>query len=131
MAPLHSTRLKGGRLIKKCEALRREKVTAAMTKKTHVNSVPSHQSGRRVVDIDVLCRELWCTTCNVPLHLGNRLSEKRSGLNSCFEVPCLQCKSNFKVNTSRGREAGREGIGGPLLYDVNFKLAIGKFIQDH
>ena len=41
------------------------------------DSYASWTTGRRVVELEVLAKEMFCKICNLPLHLSNTVGERR------------------------------------------------------
>lgn len=101
------TRNPKGRFIKKKELKRREKVAAACAqiwKKKH-NAIsgeiePSNVCiGNRIVDIQVLAKNLKCKECKLHLSLQRIEKEIKRGLLSTFMVKCDQCQTLTRVDT--------------------------------
>ena len=84
--------------------------------------VPEIVSGRRVVELDILARELWCSVCDIALSLRNSLREGRNGLLSEIDVQCDRCFQTYKVNTGKHSSS-------TTFPDVNLKLAVGTLIE--
>lgn len=84
--------------------------------------------GRRIVELDVLAKELECKSCGASLQLLNCFRETVSGLGSFLYITCSNsdcgeinvCHTN-KVHRSSDKRRGRP------IFDVNTKLAAGKF----
>lgn len=96
-----------GDLSKKKELKRREKVAAACAqiwKKKH-NAIsgeiePSNVCiGNRIVDIQVLAKNLKCKECKLHLSLQRIEKEIKRGLLSTFMVKCDQCQTLTRVDT--------------------------------
>jgi hypothetical protein len=80
-------------------------------------------SGRRIVDLDVLANDLWCSTCDSALTLKDIVNENLSGLASVFSVKCNTCDIVHEVSTSACQPTEK---GGRPLFNVNMKIAMGK-----
>ena len=84
--------------------------------------------GRRIVELDVLAKELECKSCGASLQLLNCFRETVSGLGSFLYITCSNsdcgeinvCHTN-KVHRSSAKRRGRP------IFDVNTKLAAGRF----
>ena len=84
--------------------------------------------GRRIVELDVLARELECKSCGASLQLLNCFREMVSGLESFLYITCSNsdcgeinvCHTN-KIHRSSDKRRGRP------IFDVNTKLAAGRF----
>lgn len=81
------------------------------------NSTNEWRSGRRVVELDVLAKLMYCVVCRTPLHLSNTEGEKRYGLASTLYIRCMNCHVLNDVHT--GKKSQRS-------FDINLKLALGK-----
>jgi len=57
-----------------------------------------------------------------PLSLDNVIEEQHNGLASTFTVLCSQCNAENTITTSKEH---RPGAGGPLIFDVNKRAALG------
>ncbi|XP_063414850.1 uncharacterized protein LOC134696828 [Mytilus trossulus] len=75
--------------------------------------------GRRVVELDVLAREMHCCRCNLPLHLSNTVGERLYGLASVLLIKCdnSACLATTDVHTGKRTPNGS--------YCINSKVAIG------
>lgn len=78
--------------------------------------------GRRVIDVELLAENLWCTECDIPLSLRFVMSEKRAGLASILNVQCKNCCAIYHVFTSKKTESKH--------YHVNMLLAIGMYDKE-
>ncbi|KAK3916419.1 Cysteine--tRNA ligase [Frankliniella fusca] len=78
--------------------------------------------GRRVVELDTLAKELWCSDCNIPLSLRNLEKEQQMGLASIMTVRCGECLAEYAVHTSKKVPNLN---GGKDLYSSNCKAALG------
>ncbi|XP_048775313.2 uncharacterized protein LOC125679906 [Ostrea edulis] len=79
------------------------------------NSTNEWRSGRRVVELDVLAKLMYCVVCRTPLHLSNTEGEKRYGLASTLYIRCMNCHVLNDVHT--GKKSQRS-------FDINLKLAL-------
>nr|XP_034330256.1 uncharacterized protein LOC117690347 isoform X2 [Crassostrea gigas] len=77
----------------------------------------SWKSGRRIVELDVLAKRMFCASCNTPLHLSNIESERRYGLGSILFIRCQNnvCWALNDVKTGKRSQGA---------FDVNSKLAL-------
>ncbi|XP_071146651.1 uncharacterized protein [Mytilus edulis] len=75
--------------------------------------------GRRVVELDVLAREMYCCRCNLPLHLSNTVGERLFGLASVLLIKCdnSACLATTDVHTGKRTPNGS--------YCINSTVAIG------
>ncbi|CAC5361147.1 unnamed protein product [Mytilus coruscus] len=75
--------------------------------------------GRRVVELDVMAREMYCCRCNLPLHLSNTVGERLYGLASVLLIKCdnSACLATTDVHTGKRTPNGS--------YCINSKVAIG------
>lgn len=80
----------------------------------------SWKSGRRIVELDVLAKRMFCASCNTPLHLSNIESERRYGLGSILFIRCQNnvCWALNDVKTGKRSQGA---------FDVNSKLALGNY----
>ncbi|KAK3925215.1 Sensor protein NarQ-like protein [Frankliniella fusca] len=118
--------------MKKKEKERRLKVSTKMTEKwAKVRTVKAFkeeltpviaESGRRVIDLQLFARQMWCEECDVPLSLRFLEEERRIGLASKFFVRCHQCLARKEVLSSA--LAPRTTEDGRALYAINCKAAI-------
>ena len=134
---IYSIRSKNGRFFKLSEARRRE--TVSENRKRNLSEIiteeeggkaeirPAKLLGRRIVELDVLSKELdgGCQSYGSPLKLSDCVQETVSGLRSYLYINCMDgecgeinlCHTNktHRTNGSRGRK----------VFDVNTKLATG------
>ncbi|KAE8737620.1 hypothetical protein FOCC_FOCC016916, partial [Frankliniella occidentalis] len=80
------------------------------------------EAGRRIVDLAVFTRDLWCQDCDVPMSLRFAEKERSIGLASKFQVRCHICLLDKEVSTS---ELAPHSTQERPLYAVNCKAAIG------
>ncbi|XP_063406027.1 uncharacterized protein LOC134689985 [Mytilus trossulus] len=75
------------------------------------------KTGRRVVELQALAQQMFCTSCNARLHLADIESERRYGLGSILFIRCQNsvCSSLNDVKT------GKRNNG---TFDINSKLAL-------
>jgi hypothetical protein len=67
-----------------------------------------------------------CEDCGLPLDLSATNRETRDGLASILYLPC-KCGVMNKVYTSKSHRDQDKCIRGKPIYDVNSKLAIGRY----
>ncbi|XP_071150431.1 fibrinogen-like protein 1 [Mytilus edulis] len=75
------------------------------------------KTGRRVVELQALAQQMFCTSCDARLHLTDIESERRYGLGSILFIRCQNsvCSSLNDVKT------GKRNNG---TFDINSKLAL-------
>ena len=79
------------------------------------------QTGRRLVELDILASGLKaCHSCSLPIHLHNTVASRNFGLACVLDVMCNSCGAVNAVHT--GRKHGK-------IYDMNTKLALGKYMH--
>jgi len=78
-------------------------------------------TGRRIVEIDHLAKQLYCNDCGKHLNLNNIVNEKRYGFGSVLMIEC-ECGSCNEVSTGKTHRTGKRG---PAVFDVNTKAALG------
>ena len=135
----HSIRARNGRFCKFRELRRIETVSTIRKRKLGESTIkeegekgektPVKLVGRRIVELDVLSKELdsGCQTCGSPLKLSNCVQETVSGLGSYLYINCTDgdcgeinlCHTNKTHKTNDNRGPGRN------VFDVNTKLAAG------
>ena len=78
------------------------------------------KTGRRVVELQALAQQMFCTSCDARLHLADIESERRYGLGSILFIRCQNsvCSSLNDVKT------GKRNNG---TFDINSKLALGNY----
>ena len=79
-----------------------------------MNALP----GRRIVEIDVLAKELVCVDCSELLHLKFIVDETRCGLGSFLYIQC-SCGVINKVPTGKTSKAKH----GPSIFTINVKAS--------
>lgn len=118
--------------MKKKEKLRRENVVKANIERHARNRAQKSKArepvlepvGRRVVDLALLAREMWCNLCDAALSLKYLKDEVQFGLASKFRVHCPTCLDLKEVFTSSVLPASTDD--GRSLFAVNCKAALGK-----
>lgn len=60
--------------------------------------------GRRIVDIDIMAKNLFCRQCSQRIFLENISNEKRHGALSTFQIKCLQCHAVTNVISGKTHE---------------------------
>lgn len=81
--------------------------------------------GRRVIDLQVLAKYLFCRTCKICLSLRDVEREVRHGLASLFLVRCTQCNVLTYVPTSKKL---LNLVTQKKRYQINTKVAAGNSI---
>lgn len=83
------------------------------------------REGRRVIELGHLADQLkGCINCGIPIQLANCFQERRYGLGSLLYIDCKNCDSINVVSTGkRHRNKSQKGM---LIWDVNYKLSLGK-----
>jgi len=65
-------------------------------------------TGRRVVEIDHLAKQLYCNDCGKQLNLNNIVNEKRYGFGSVLMIKCeCECGSCNEVSTGKTHRTGK------------------------
>ena len=86
-------------------------------------------TGRRVVELDLLAKELdgGCKSCEKPLCLADYTQETISGLGSFLYITCGEetCGEINVCHTSKMHRANA-GTRGRPVFDINTKLAAGE-----
>lgn len=96
-----------GKFIKKVNLEKAERLAAGIKRKIgpekRADSVPDQlfHSGQRVVDLQLLGKNLKCSSCSSILSLENILSEKIRGLHSTLLITCTQCPAISTVHTGK------------------------------
>jgi hypothetical protein len=85
--------------------------------------MPDFARGRRIVEIPVLAKYLWCGSCKECLSLENIIGESRRGLGSVFNVRCHKCLLINQVPTGKQHP---DAAGRLTCFDVNAKAVMGK-----
>ena len=80
--------------------------------------------GRRIVELDVLSKNLICYDCGKALNLCNTEDETRYGLASILYIAC-ECGVTNSVATGKSHRVSNRGVP---IYDVNTKAAAGKLL---
>ena len=88
--------------------------------KVSIDSGMSWNVGRRIVELDILSRNMFCCRCNVPLHLQDPVSERVGGFGSRLYIRC----SNIDCQTVTDVPTGKLGPTG--AFDITDKIVIGK-----
>ena len=85
-------------------------------------------TGRRVVELDLLAKELdgGCKSCGKPLRLSDCTQETISGLGSFLYITCGEetCGEINVCHTSKVHQVNA-GTRGRPVFDINTKLATG------
>ena len=76
------------------------------------------------MELDKIAEELWCKPCNRPLSLRFTIKEKKEGLANHIHVKCEYCSTITQINTSSKTSK-------KPYFDVNLKLAVGKYETNH
>lgn len=64
--------------------------------------------GRRIVDIEAIAKNLFCSRCSERIFLENISDEKRHGFLSTFKIKCLKCYAETDVKSSKEHEVPKE-----------------------
>ena len=78
--------------------------------------------GRRIVDLNILGQQLWCTCCAEALSLQHVESEVRRGLASQLLIRCHKCLILNTVCTGKQQSTTDKRRG---HFDINSKAALG------
>ena len=87
-------------------------------------------TGRRIVELSLLANQLdsGCSVCGTPLRLSNCTQETVSGLGSFLYITCSE-EGCGEVNVCHTSKAHRAQARGRSVFDINTKLAAGKYKQ--
>lgn len=96
--------------------------TQADNGNVHVD-VNSWNSGRRIVELGHMAKQMNCTDCDKTLNLFNIVNETRYGFGSLLLIEC-ECGIVNEVTTGKTH---RVGARGPPVFDVNTKAALGMY----
>ena len=83
--------------------------------------------GRRIVELQHLGKQMWCTSCKECLSFEYIENEQRRGLGSILYIRCHQCLLINIINTEK-RHASDDSEGNKR-FDINSKMALGKCIH--
>ncbi|CAG2220272.1 unnamed protein product [Mytilus edulis] len=75
------------------------------------------KTGRRVVELQALAQQMFCTSCDARLHLADIESERRYGLGSILFIRC----QNSVCSLLNDVKTGKRNNG---TFDINSKLAL-------
>lgn len=127
---------KAGRFVKGCVKAKSEAVSARnvakgvknLIERTAKKLVEEDQPmlvscGRRIVELDLLAKCLWCPACNHALSLRHLERESQYGCASIFTVRCHDCLQTYKVPTSKRVPNATSNSQG--LFSANCKAALG------
>ena len=101
-------------------------------KKVHTECSDDHETsnellvnvqGNRVVNLQLMASEMFCSNCNEPLLLQNIESEIIRGLASVFKIRCREC---LLVNTVNTGEKYKNPVTDRPIFSINTKAALGK-----
>ena len=84
-------------------------------------------AGRRIVELEVMAKLLYCPFCKALLSLENVEKEKQAGLVSILHVRCRECLLVTHVPTGK-THPGPTGSDRQIFYDTNSKAALGKLL---
>ena len=79
----------------------------------------SWKVGRRVVELEVLAKGMYCCSCKCPLHLTNTVGQRLYGLGGILMIECELCQTVTDVHL------GKRGPSGS--YDINTKASMGRY----
>ena len=95
--------------------------------KVEAETESSWAEGRRIIEHGLLAKILQhCVSCQMPLQLINCESKTQYGLGSVLHIPCDNSSWMMVNKVSTGKHHHR-GQWGPTIFDVNTKLAVGKY----
>ena len=80
-------------------------------------------TGRRLIDLSLLAKELWCKSCNTSVSVRHATQERRVGLASIFHVTCQLCQTGHQVHMSNTEKTPEFSN---VSYTVNTKVIVGK-----
>lgn len=78
------------------------------------------KKGRRIVELDVLAKAMFCCQCRLPLHLSDTVGERKGGLGSHLFIQCSSSGCGAVTDVPTGK------TGPTGSFDVTDKVAIGK-----
>ncbi|XP_043284646.1 uncharacterized protein [Venturia canescens] len=108
----------------KFKKMRCEKKLSASDARDAITSKTTNiTSGRRIVELDELAKNLKCCQCSQVLSLENIVNEKRMGLRSILTVRCQSCSSMTAVSTGKTHRVHEKNEH--LHSDVNTKAVFG------
>ena len=90
---------------------------SVVKKKTAGQSLPL--PGRRIVEIDIMAKRMYCDKCSDKLHFDQFESETLHGLGSVLTLRCA-CGAKNDVPTGKTHDS----TSGHSIFDVNSKAAI-------
>ncbi|XP_046394798.1 uncharacterized protein LOC124163262 [Ischnura elegans] len=120
------SRSKDGRFVRKKEFEKRQKASSrAKVKRESSPKIEANPrftlEGRRIVDVNLLAKQMNCDSCLKPLSFANIEGELRRGLASIWTVRCSFCEQLKKVATSTAVHCAKSSYA---QYAVNCKAAI-------
>ncbi|XP_051173340.1 uncharacterized protein LOC127289445 [Leptopilina boulardi] len=90
-------------------------------KDVDVNKVTEICPGRRIVELDVIAKNLKCIKCKEAIFLNDIQSEKCFGLNSVLTIRCQKCLTETSVPTGKFHKT----LESHSHSDVNTKAVLG------
>lgn len=79
-------------------------------------------TGRRIVELGHLAKQMICTDCKEVLDLNRTESETRRGFGSILYIMC-SCGVLNSVTTSKSHQIKKKGVP---VFDINTKAVMGK-----
>lgn len=121
--------------MKKGEAARRKKVAESnivrkeeSTKRKNAAQGIIAPVGKRMFDLSNLAKDMWCSTCEIPLSFRLIESERQYGLASVFKIRCGKCLELYEIASSSTAQAPADSQPGRCMYSANLKMVLGKCI---
>lgn len=114
-------RTENGKNRKKCEDIKDKQISEEAPESPLINV-----KGNRLVNLQHMASQLYCSSCKEPLMIQNIEKEKVYGLASVFSIRCRQC---LLVNTVKSGEEYENPVTGKKMFTVNTKSALGKYIS--
>lgn len=130
-------RHKNGRFQKMSDSVRTKRLCLGRKRLSESGKGPKESAvcefpvtGRRIVELSLLANQLdsGCSVCGTPLRLSNCTQETLSGLGSFLYITCCE-EGCGEVNVCHTSKAHRARARGRSVFDINTKLAAGKYKQ--
>lgn len=111
-----------GKFVKKINLDQKMKQIAARVKKSSEDAHPNLCQGLRILDLNLLGKNLKCHKCHQVLSLENIIREAHLGINSALTIKCLNCDTTKTVRTGKTHVTNT----GLTHSDVNSRAVLGK-----
>ena len=107
-----------------CERINKARSLKAKVKKTGV----MEPVGRRIIDLALIAKEMWCDTCVRPISFRFMEEEKQFGLDSQVKVRCDQCLAVYTFHLNEKMPHDESAVNPRPLSSINCKAALGKYL---